>query len=135
MTAQEQQTPDGGFGRNIWSVAAGLIVAFLVPALAFVVVAFNFPADYRLPAAGPPPVWITQTYVLASVLASVLGGFVTARVAPQCARRNVLVLAALWFVVQLAFFRVPANALLFEVVRMAVISSAALLGGQLKRVN
>ena len=91
--------------------------------------AFSFSVEYRIPADHPPPVWITQTYVLAMLLGTLLGGYVTARVARQPTWRNVLILAVLCFSFQLAFWRVPANALLFEVIRMVLIASMALLGG------
>ncbi len=133
MAKQEQASPVAGVGRNIWSVVAGLLVAFLWPALAFTLVAFNFSAEYRLPTAGPPPGWITQTYVLASILGTLAGGYVTARLARRVWLRNVLILTLLWFAFQLGFWRVPANPFLFETVRLAIISSMALLGGYVQR--
>lgn len=125
----DEPTSHSGIGRTIWSITAGFLAAFFLPALAFTLIALSFLPAYRLPESTPPPVWITQTYVLISIVGALLGGYVTASVARQAHARNVLILAGLWFVFQLAFWRIPENLLIFEVLRLAIVSGMAVLGG------
>jgi hypothetical protein len=59
--ALEEQSLGVRVGRNVWSVAVGFVVMFMLAALAFIVIAFSFSPAYRIPTGQPPPVWITQT--------------------------------------------------------------------------
>ena len=99
--ALEEQSLGVRLGRNVWSVTVGFVVMFMLAALAFIVIAFSFPPSYRIPTGQPPPVWITQTYAVTLVLASILGGYITAGMGSRRNLASVFILAFCWFMVSL----------------------------------
>lgn len=50
--------------NSLWSVSAGQSLIFLLATLAFMLIAYNFPASYCAPAQRPPPVWITGQFAV-----------------------------------------------------------------------
>ncbi len=130
--ALEEQSLGVRLGRNVWSVTVGFVVMFMLAALAFIVIAFSFPPSYRIPTGQPPPVWITQTYAVTLVLASILGGYITAGMGSRRNLASVFILAFCWFMVSLFFWRGEANQMAFEVIRMGVNAGLVILGGHLQ---